>query len=369
MIVNKLPVRIVPQQHKTMTMKEAERDRNGHGKFLCECGNTLRQCRCRHNKDNPLIVYHITDRLCDDCLAKQPTLQDQVNNAKTCRSQGKPYGMSADGIGSCGDNKPKKSFDIVKYIRRRGNKWVVLSKKGDVLGTHDTKADAVRQLGAIESNKNKDLKHNGLFNYISKDSSKVRRARESGVLVDRRIQRYAEEHEEPDIARKIGGVWIKGDGPVDVEIKNKYGKIKHGIELKVVVDNNNDKITMHGSAEAKKAAWEKKHKATFHTVVIDDSGCVAHNLTGKETRRGKTKKIADSLERYLAGDKKAMDMSKRKIYYRRGFGSFRFHNMQPIKDFKELRHILDVPDDQLPKPARRKTQYKYNPKSSGERED
>lgn len=40
-----------------------------------------------------------------------------------------------------------------EYVRQRGNKWVVLSKKGKVLGTHDTKSDAVNQLKAIEANK------------------------------------------------------------------------------------------------------------------------------------------------------------------------------------------------------------------------
>jgi predicted mannosyl-3-phosphoglycerate phosphatase (HAD superfamily) len=40
-----------------------------------------------------------------------------------------------------------------EYVRQRGNKWVVLSRKGKVLGTHDTKSDAVNQLKAIEANK------------------------------------------------------------------------------------------------------------------------------------------------------------------------------------------------------------------------
>lgn len=343
-ITNKLPKRIIPIIEKTLTMNEAEHDNNGHGIFLCVCGNTIRQCRCLHNQWNPVRIYHITDWKCPQCQMKvsapQPTVHEDIV----------PFTKS-----------------VIKYVRRRGNKWVVLSEAGKVLGTHDSKEDANRQLRAIEANKHKELKRDGSLYFICKDAAKIRRARGAHVLVDSRIQRYAEEHEEPDVAKKIGGVWIKGDGPVDVVIKNKYGKIKHGIEVKVVVDNNNDKITMHGSAEAHKHDWEKEHKAVFHTVVIDDSGCVAHNLNGRESRQGKTKKIADALERYLNGDKKAMDMCKRKIYYRRGFGSFRFHNMLPIKDFKALRQILDVPDDELPKAAKRKTQYKYNPNSSGER--
>jgi len=41
-----------------------------------------------------------------------------------------------------------------KMVRRRGDKWVVLDSTGKrVLGTHNTKQDALRQLRAIEAHK------------------------------------------------------------------------------------------------------------------------------------------------------------------------------------------------------------------------
>jgi predicted GNAT family acetyltransferase len=43
--------------------------------------------------------------------------------------------------------------ELNEYIRHRGNKWVVISKKGKTLGTHDTKEDALSQLRAIEVHK------------------------------------------------------------------------------------------------------------------------------------------------------------------------------------------------------------------------
>lgn len=47
--------------------------------------------------------------------------------------------------------------EIVKlreFVEKRGNKWVVLDHtRKKVLGTHDTKSDANRQLRAIEANK------------------------------------------------------------------------------------------------------------------------------------------------------------------------------------------------------------------------
>lgn len=45
------------------------------------------------------------------------------------------------------------SESINETIKRRGNKWVVLSKKGKLLGTHDTKKEAAKQLQAIEISK------------------------------------------------------------------------------------------------------------------------------------------------------------------------------------------------------------------------
>ena len=43
--------------------------------------------------------------------------------------------------------------DVNEYLKKKGNKWVVLSKKGKLLGTHDTKEKAMKQLAAIEANK------------------------------------------------------------------------------------------------------------------------------------------------------------------------------------------------------------------------
>lgn len=43
-------------------------------------------------------------------------------------------------------------------IVKRGNKWVVKSKGGRTLGTHDTEADALAQLRAVEISKHKRAK-------------------------------------------------------------------------------------------------------------------------------------------------------------------------------------------------------------------
>jgi hypothetical protein len=46
----------------------------------------------------------------------------------------------------------KRQAEKRKYITHTGSKWVVHAESGKVLGTHDTKADAERQLRAVEAN-------------------------------------------------------------------------------------------------------------------------------------------------------------------------------------------------------------------------
>lgn len=38
-------------------------------------------------------------------------------------------------------------------IKKKGSKWQVTTESGRVLGTHSTKAAAVKQLGAVEASK------------------------------------------------------------------------------------------------------------------------------------------------------------------------------------------------------------------------
>lgn len=55
---------------------------------------------------------------------------------------------------AAGGRPEKKSARLSKRITRRGSKWLVTTEDGSrTLGTHDTKADAVTQLAAVESNK------------------------------------------------------------------------------------------------------------------------------------------------------------------------------------------------------------------------
>lgn len=192
-------------------------------------------------------------------------------------------------------------------------------------------------------------------------NEKAARAMKFAKRVDADIQRYAEEHNEPQFARAIGGVSFPNGEPVDVAIpidvnqrrewldeSKRYsdemkewknggrrgvrpkpmklsGPALHGIELKTMVDNSNNKITMKGDAIARKRKWERQNKAVCHTVVIDDHAVFNANGPGQH------------------------DKTKRKIYYRRGYGSFRVNGMYLVTGgMAELKKLLDTPKKKLP---------------------
>lgn len=160
-------------------------------------------------------------------------------------------------------------------------------------------------------------------------SEKSARAKAAHKLVDKDIQRYAEEHNEPAFAKAMGGVSFPNGEPVDVAIPGADGRVAHGVELKTMVDNTNNKITMKRSAMERKAAWERKNKAPVHTVVFDDQEVFNANGPGEH------------------------DESKRVIYYRRGYGSFRVGTMHRCKDLAELKKLMAMDEKKLPAAAQR----------------
>jgi hypothetical protein len=159
-------------------------------------------------------------------------------------------------------------------------------------------------------------------------SEKARIAKASHKLVDKDIQRYAEEHNEPKFAKAIGGLSFKDNEPVDIVV-GRGGVVQHGVELKTMVDNANNKITMKRSAMERKAEWERKNNATFHTVVFDDHQVKDAKGEGKH------------------------DESKRRMFYRRGYGSFRVGSMHEFGSMAELKKLMDTPDAKLPPAAQR----------------
>jgi len=195
------------------------------------------------------------------------------------------------------------------------------------------------------------------------DPAKVAAAKKNHKLVDRDIQRYAEERNEPLFARMVGGASLPDNEPFDTviphdrnaaarwrrEVERRYAAISeardrgnkvpkfgrmdldadvaHCVELKTMVDNDNVKITCKTDAQARKIKYAVEQGAKLHTVVLDD-----HNVYDP------------------AGDDH--DDSRRVFYYRRGVGSFRVETMHKCKNLAELKRLMNAPESELPDAAR-----------------
>lgn len=117
-------------------------------------------------------------------------------------------------------------------------------------------------------------------------------------------QRAAEANEDVLVNGLGGDTYQTGDNaPIDVV--TTIGGEEHGIEVKTMVDQVNDKITMSKDAIQRKHTWVKEHEpAALHTVVFD-------------TRYGHTA-----------------------IYYHRGVGSFRLSTFIAVTSWGHLRRLM-----------------------------
>ena len=136
-----------------------------------------------------------------------------------------------------------------------------------------------------------------------KTSARQATARRSKSLTRKRAQRFAERQEDV-VARAVGGHVAGSQAPVDVKFIDARGRI-HGIEVKTLLRQSNDKITMRRDALTRKLEWARATCALLHTVAIDfRQPCAA-------------------------------------VYYRPGVGSFRLTAMRPLPDLTALRGELE----------------------------
>ena len=102
------------------------------------------------------------------------------------------------------------------------------------------------------------------------------------------------------ITKAVSGIATMDNSPFDVIVRGKFG-----IEVKTLVDQTNDKITMHPESLARKVASAKKLGLTStYTVAVD------------------------------------MRTGKPQIYYKSGLGSFRIGSMTPLKSIANLKQVI-----------------------------
>lgn len=135
----------------------------------------------------------------------------------------------------------------------------------------------------------------------SKLSDRAARARASHKPSTQAKQRIAAQGED-HVSEAIGGEGTDDNDAFDV-LRRAAGKL-HAVEVKTLIDNKNDKITMHPSSRERKEAWAKRENATMHTVVVDKRG------------------------------------AKQRVFYHAGVGSFRLASLTPVRDAAHLRELI-----------------------------
>lgn len=130
--------------------------------------------------------------------------------------------------------------------------------------------------------------------------SRAERAIASHKPSTRAVQRRAF-HGERVVADIVGGRSLDDNEPMDLIVRSG-GRI-HGVEVKTLIHNTNDKITMHPASRRRKEAWVRQNRAKGHTVVVDKRG------------------------------------SGVSLYYKSGFGAFRISSMQKVTA-SELRKLV-----------------------------
>jgi hypothetical protein len=147
-----------------------------------------------------------------------------------------------------------------------------------------------------------------------KGKSKLQEARDSGG--DDRVARALATYKpstkakqdiadqgEAKVRKMLGGTRTGDNLAMDVLVDGPRGSL-HGVEVKTVIDNGNNKITMHPSSRRRKEEWAQENRARIHTVVVD-------------SRSGT-------------------------VWYREGVGAFRLHTLTKVQNAKHLRQLMGL---------------------------
>lgn len=240
--------------------------------------------------------------------------------------KGKGYHYFPDAIGRNDQSLggPSESVYVSNHSHMSINKWKAVHDKIFNFSNEDA-GNAIQdryfprkgiKAGGPGSGRHKgpeSLTHEERLALQRKEAGAIRRANQSEgksvrgrlILTDKQKRAVAnvvtatkEHHDKAEelerlIAKHTGGTQSPNNKPFDVLVNG--AKKKHGIEVKAVLLQKNDKLTMKKEAIDRKLAAAKKQKLTMHTVAGD--------LRGK----------------------------KLIIYHRAGVGSFRLGKMDVVK--------------------------------------
>lgn len=106
----------------------------------------------------------------------------------------------------------------------------------------------------------------GRHPYGRKDRTKSARARATYKPATKEIQAKADKSEEK-LAKALGGERTKNNAPFDIMVGSKVA-----VEVKTIIDNKNDKITMHPESRMRKEKEAAEKKLVMFTVAVDIRG-------------------------------------------------------------------------------------------------
>lgn len=198
------------------------------------------------------------------------------------------------------------------------------------LGHRPAKAETIGPAEVVPRHSSPEKAPASVPQEVTRPEATAERTKTPKKVVNKDVQRHCEEHNEAELAEKIGGERTPGGHPVDVLFTDPDTGRKHGLELKTLVQNESGRIRMEREALVKKRAWRRKEKGRGHTIVFDD------------------REVYDALGPGIH------DYSKRKIYYRRGFGGFSTSSMHEVTGgYEELLTLIKTKTRRtLPKGAR-----------------
>lgn len=158
---------------------------------------------------------------------------------------------------------------------------------------HGDWADDLEPKKKLSSKEEKELKR--LEEREARRKARKERAKQSHKKSTKAKQDRGED-EQKKMSKIIGGVNDDDNRPFDVIAG------RHGIEVKTVMDNKNNKITVHPESRRRKELTAKKYGLDMHTIVIDVRG------------------------------------GRRKYYYKAGVGAYRLSAMKRVstREIKEL---------------------------------
>lgn len=214
-------------------------------------------------------------------------------------------------------DRPKQAYEAAKEIADDYKEYNNDGVKPVLTETSESRkvaARSIRVLGSRNRTRSKirieaggpgSGRHKGFSSLADKPvtNAKHRAALLNYKPADRLVHQKAD-FGESLVRQAIGGVRTANDMPFDVLTPDG----NHAIEVKTMINNSNDKITMRASALSRKMSWAIRNKAMPHTVVLD-------------MRNGASYPTA--------------------VYYRPGVGSFRVSSMKLLPSgLESIRKII-----------------------------